>query len=1041
MLGGIQTVASALQEVLLDEKTANNRVPTVPVLLRKLASKIRGDDSMLAWMKVKVGTFFNAFDKEALDQLTFGLDLVANVVEFASQYLTSKGGLAQLFNLWSEAANDVDANTHQMLQQLKDGVAGMEDGRGILQFAGQFAAVLLVSMVDAIAFDGEPVEDADAAKSAFAGGIQSTADHTEETTTDALTISSPKKLFECTFLAQYPSFPSFADDVLESWDSNNRARFDRADFDTIVQKVLSVASVHLDTCTHGVPSTLANAFEKTATNADVFIAAAKHVFRGLAAKIARISGQGPTCPTDALLLLTVHEYVQMYAGPGMLEDFVHLLELAAFALDGVDFVLADIFERHPMLTLWDVLGAVVEAPAKYGGALLVGIADDAGVVWGSKCTVDPRALLESLVDASNIRESPNRLRAANYQAVKAFAQDAIAQHGNTCSFGAYNFVTSLGADVVAPTYDKVFVGVASRLRRRDSSISAMLSDTMFGGEEVPALLPVLADTAGHLVLFADTYLAGFDELLLLFADLERVAENRADVPVLLMAQKVQLALSVLQQLYTGGEGWPKVKQRVADAMWYVLTNIPEQNTDGTGVSVGAAACTFDPSEFFGALEQDVTAESPDRLTESEFKRVIHTVLILAADHAQPCLGGLPAFIKNIAVAITTDVGAGINEGLNYRTVLRGLAAHSRRGENFVAYGVAHFSEDVLPFVRCFADQGPDRLWRCNDLTRYKLAPDVAFALDTVANVADFAHEYVFDIYQSSPHLVETMIQVARDRNNDGLARMLALLRVRNITAKEAWLASYRMPWHLARMQAAADDAPLPGEATAHPDGCMFFADPKIFAPAFDYVGEYLHSDTEPTAFPKAVFDEAVAKVFREFSDHGRGCGAAYVASTEDQLFGGLKFPEGVLSSYWDLEQGFFTWNAKGTNHLLLFDTVAEIVSYAREVMAIYHTQTDFLNALENPWTDGLLFRHCETLELTLAQVQSNPELVAKAYKTMVVQVHPDKKGGSAEKFIEVKNAYVKIRKPLHAEIPRICSRTLRDGFVPPPNKRDKATHQ
>ena len=70
--GGIQFLVDTVQSILIV-----NDNPTLPNLLRMLASKFRGDDSTLSWLQVTFGSWLNGVDNRLLNQITFYLDVIA----------------------------------------------------------------------------------------------------------------------------------------------------------------------------------------------------------------------------------------------------------------------------------------------------------------------------------------------------------------------------------------------------------------------------------------------------------------------------------------------------------------------------------------------------------------------------------------------------------------------------------------------------------------------------------------------------------------------------------------------------------------------------------------------------------------------------------------------------------------------------------------------------------------------------------------------------------------------------------------------------
>ena len=207
-------------------------------------------------------------------------------------------------------------------------------------------------------------------------------------------------------------------------------------------------------------------------------------------------------------------------------------------------------------------------------------------------------------------------------------------------------------------------------------------------------------------------------------------------------------------------------------------------------------------------------------------------------------------------------------------------------------------------------------------------------------------------------------------------------------------ASVRHVWHNCVAFLGAETAPLANGAT--PTSPF-----EAIASSFTFM-----TSTQAEQLENSPVDTYMAHLIQD--TYVQGFAAAYVGSVDGKLFGGLSFPEKLIGAALRFIFGFVPTTNRfhfggGVNQNVanFLDVIDEFSTYALELTATV-SLSDPTAVFENPWIGSVLSDHCDTLELTLHEVKLDTSKVGKQFKKLVRKVHPDKPGGSTEKFIAVK---------------------------------------
>ena len=183
---------------------------------------------------------------------------------------------------------------------------------------------------------------------------------------------------------------------------------------------------------------------------------------------------------------------------------------------------------------------------------------------------------------------------------------------------------------------------------------------------------------------------------------------------------------------------------------------------------------------------------------------------------------------------------------------------------------------------------------------------------------------------------------------------------------------------------AAPTAPLPAGVEPHPLGCTFTN------AVIDEMMKKLYSEETKLSdsFSQTDFDSMLTLMLESVADNGRGCAKAYLAANQGELFGGITFPEHVITAFADLLWGVLPTTPNSNNVEFMYRLIEEVIKYSRRLIAI-----DPVSVMNNPdpWQGSIIDKHCKALGIDdVLDAQTDPALIQKMYRKLVRQVHPDK---------------------------------------------------
>ena len=419
---------------------------------------------------------------------------------------------------------------------------------------------------------------------------------------------------------------------------------------------------------------------------------------------------------------------------------------------------------------------------------------------------------------------------------------------------------------------------------------------------------------------------------------------------------------------------------------------------------------------------------PVQETFDVLNNVVRQVNVYPKLH-QPLISTLRALLLSVNAYVAESVGAPLQKLvqkrlLQLRAWLDGMDEATKDGS--IKVGQVTLTQRLSASIRRFAKKMRLSTWESTALAMISWHVDqdtlkrVSNALLLVSYGLDFHSDYLMST-DGLISLLQKLEFVARKSGSLEVQTMAQNLQseLRNIPSslKERFVNAIHGVWDFHIAALAAEKARLPNKEAPSPLGCRALH--PILNPSLHIeILRLLHMDP-PT---QKAFDDTVDSMLRIVARDGKGCAASMRASKNGNLFGGVKFPEKVAHTLFDLIWGLMPSTSNEQNLYRLMDFIEAGAQFAQKALPILASRSDFKAHVNDPWLACTLMKHCKTLGLNLMEVQANPSVLGPALKQAVMLFHPDKPGGDTEKFMAVKEAYDSLRVEFQDRGSKISSR-------------------
>ena len=494
---------------------------------------------------------------------------------------------------------------------------------------------------------------------------------------------------------------------------------------------------------------------------------------------------------------------------------------------------------------------------KFYNAVVVAIADGVVVEFDeSRC--EWKEMMESFQglqgDAFDENE-PGVFSATRFNATMSTLWEIIGKHGNTCTGGLKEMVEkvnmeSLESSRTMSSYANFFAGAATKLRQENTVLS-LLMDRARTAVHIPETLSFVLDIIAHVLRFASTNFRSVDSV---FYFLETATSINDDASLSSLSQEVQ---NFIKHFQTNDHTLDEYFWLAVHATWKIALDelVPKKGAQlldsvasaggatlplssssasasaSAGGSATQANSNVDEAEAEAEAEADVTCSfnglillddmmqaavgsNPLELLEEDFNATINIFLSASAVHMSSCTYGLPSFAARVLRGLSVDESTAWSPP-TFSKLVRGLASYSRRDNNIVSdmlqspvshmvvYSFTNYVYRIMPSVWMHLSVF---LYQCESVgASISKAPNSipAFFLDTVANAADFVNNYGdYTIF------IQTMVNVANEKENKGLADMLQLILTAVPEGKDLYVGIMQVAWNFAAAAFAAKNAPL-----------------------------------------------------------------------------------------------------------------------------------------------------------------------------------------------------------------------------------------
>jgi len=287
-MSGLKFMIIALEDIL-----EINTNPTFPTVLRKLAAKFRGDESTLSWIKVTVGTWYAGVDRELLNRVTFGLDALANFLEFIGE--GEGGSEGTPYTKFLKITDELDNGFSNVVRELVQAGSKIKltDWNSTSFFLHNLGQVMLAQVLDGIVT--EPNATSTMQRS-FCRPNSTLITCTQTQTT----------LPACEF------DPTIFVNEISTIISDDLSTLSKEKFDVVVSKTFLEAAKHLDHCSRGILDVAVDVI-KQAETADEEPAkdfpSMMQIARGLALKIKHVAtGADPRGFADKLVFYSLNYF-------------------------------------------------------------------------------------------------------------------------------------------------------------------------------------------------------------------------------------------------------------------------------------------------------------------------------------------------------------------------------------------------------------------------------------------------------------------------------------------------------------------------------------------------------------------------------------------------------------------------------------------------------------------------------------------------------------------------------------------------------------
>lgn len=284
-MSGLKFMIGALEDIL-----EINTNPTLPTVLRKLAAKFRGDESTLAWIKVTVGTWYAGVDRELLNRVTFGLDALANFLEFIGE--GEGGSEGTPYTKFLKVTDELDngfSNVVRELVQAGSKIKLTTDWNSTSFFLHSLGQVILAQVLDGI------VTEPNGTSTMQRSGCR-------PNSTLITCAQTQTTLPACEF------DPTIFVNEISTIISDDLSTLSKEKFDVLVSKTFLEAAKHLDHCSRGILDVAVDVIKQAGT-AEVAkdFPSMMQIARGLALKIKHVAtGADPRGFADKLVFNTLN---------------------------------------------------------------------------------------------------------------------------------------------------------------------------------------------------------------------------------------------------------------------------------------------------------------------------------------------------------------------------------------------------------------------------------------------------------------------------------------------------------------------------------------------------------------------------------------------------------------------------------------------------------------------------------------------------------------------------------------------------------------
>ena len=488
---------------------------------------------------------------------------------------------------------------------------------------------------------------------------------------------------------------------------------------------------------------------------------------------------------------------------------------------------------------------------KFYNTVVVAIADGVVVEFDeSLCAwAEMLASFQGLQGEAFDENEPGVFSATRFNATMSTLWKIIGKHSSTCMYGLKEMVEKVNLVESSPTmssYANFFAGAATKLRQENTVLSLLMNRARTS-VHIPETLSFVLDTIAHVLRFASTNFKSVDSFFYFLATATSIND---DASIRELSQEVQ---NFFKHFQTNQHTLDEYFWLAVHATWKIALDelVPKKgaqlldNVDSVAsASAGGAAtqtnsnvaeeeaeaeaeadvtCSFDGLILLDDMMQAAVGSNRLELLEEDFNATINIFLSASVVHMSSCTYGLPSFAARVLRGLSVDESIAWSPP-TFSKLVRGLASYSRRDNNIVSdmlqspvshmvvYSFTNYVYRIMPAVwmhLCVF------LYQCESVgASISKAPNSipAFFLDTVANAADFVNDFGdYTIF------IQTMVNVANEKENKGLADMLQLILTAVPEGKDLYVGIMQVAWNFAAAAFAAKNAPL-SSGTPHNAG-------------------------------------------------------------------------------------------------------------------------------------------------------------------------------------------------------------------------------